>query len=277
MGPKIGERVFVFSKAPLPSLDKTLELKERIARILSRQAARKLDLQRNALLGLLLALGVVCGTMGAVQAAAQALPAKDNITGTWQGTGHVPGGHDLRFVLKIAKDEKGTLSATLYSIDQKEKPIAGDAVRFEGGTLRFVNQFPGLTYEGKISADGHSISGSVTQSGSFPLVLERATPETEWATPAPTPQIVPMATDAKPGVQRATVKPTQPGTQLFMLVTQGEKVVVKNFTLKYIIKFAYDMPERRIVGGPGWLDTEKWDIEVKPDTPGTPSLAQMKE
>jgi hypothetical protein len=79
---------------------------------------------------------------------------KSNIAGTWQGTAHVCGGHDLRFVLKIAKDEKGTLSATLYSIEQKEKPMAGDAVRFEGGTLRFVNQFPGLTYEGRFRRTG---------------------------------------------------------------------------------------------------------------------------
>jgi uncharacterized protein (TIGR03435 family) len=261
------------------------DVKRRIARILSGLAARKLDLRRKALLGLAgvlavgapPALGVVRGTMGAVQAAAQAPPAKGNITGTWQGKGHAPGGHDLRFVLKIAKDEKGTLSATLYSIDQKEAPLAGDAVRFEGGTLRFVNQFPGLTYEGKISADGNSISGTVTQLGSFPLVLERATPETEWTTPAPPQRIVSMATDAKPGVEVATIKPTQPGTQLFMLVIQGENVVVKNFTLKYLIKFAYDVPERQIAGGPGWLDTDRWDIEAKPDTPGMPSTAQMRE
>jgi uncharacterized protein (TIGR03435 family) len=86
-----------------------------------------------------------------------------------------------------------------------------------------------------------------------------------------------MAKDAKPGVEVATIKPTEPGTKLFMLVVQGEKVVVKNFPLKFIMKFAYDMPERQIVGGPGWLDTEKWDIEVKPDTPGMPSVTQMKE
>jgi uncharacterized protein (TIGR03435 family) len=256
-----------------------------MARILSGQAARKLDLRRKTLLGVAgvlalgapLALSVVRGTMRAVQAAAQAPPAKDNITGTWQGTGHAAGGHDRRLVLKIAKDEKGKLSGTLYSIDQKEAPLSGDAVRFEGGTLRFVNQFPGLTYEGKISADGNSISGTVTQLGSFPLVLKRATPETEWATPAAPSRILPMATDAKPGVEVATIKPTQPGTQLFMFLIQGEKVVVKNFTLKFIIKYAYDMPERQLAGGPGWLDTDKWDIEVKPDAPGVPSVAQKKE
>jgi hypothetical protein len=143
----------MFFKVPLPSFDKTpgktLELKRRIARILYGQAARKLDLRRKAPLGLAgvfalgAPLGVVRGAMGAVQAAAQAPPPRGNITGTWQGRAHVPGGHDQRFVLQIAKDEKGTLSATLYSIDQKEKPMAGEAVRFEGGRLRFVNQFPG--------------------------------------------------------------------------------------------------------------------------------------
>jgi uncharacterized protein (TIGR03435 family) len=261
------------------------ELKQRIARIMSGQGVQKLDLLRKAMLALafVLAVGVplAAGLLRAAQG--QTPPAQRNgfenggITGTWQGTAHAPGGHTLRFVLKIAKDEKGAMSATLYRIDPKEAPLAGDTVRFEGGTLRFVNQFPGLTYEGKISADGNSISGTVTQLGSFPLVLERATPATEWATPAPPRRIAPMATDAKPGVEVATIKPTQPGTNLFMLVTQGENVVIKNFTLKFLIKFAYDMPDRQLVGGPGWFDTDKWDIEVKPDTPGTPSVAQEKE
>jgi uncharacterized protein (TIGR03435 family) len=260
------------------------ELKQRIARILSGQGVQKLDLRRKAMLvlacvlavGVPLVAGFLRGAQGQMQPTQRNGVEKGGITGTWQGTAHAPGGHNLRFVLKIAKDEKGTVSATLYSIDQKEAPLAGDAVRFEGGTLRFVNQFPGLIYEGKMSADGNSINGTVQQTGSFPLVLERATPETEWATPAPPSRIVSMATDAKPGVEVATIKPTQPGTQLFMLVMQGENLVVKNFPLKYLIKFAYDMPERRIVGGPGWMDTEKWDIEAKPDTPGTPSIAQMR-
>jgi uncharacterized protein (TIGR03435 family) len=267
---------------PFPSICKPLVLKRRIARIPSGQGARKLDLRKAwlHLAGVLVlgaALGVMRDTLGAVQAAAQAPRPKDNIAGTWQGTAHVPGNRDQRFVLKITRDEKGALSATLYSIDQREKPLTGDAVRLAGGTLRFVNQFPGLTYEGKISADGNSISGTMTQLHSFPLVLERATPETEWTTPAPPQRIVLMATDAKPDVEVATIKPTEPGTKLFMLVVQGEKVVVKNFSLKFIMEFAYDMPERQIVGGPGWLDAEKWDIEVKPDTPGAPSVAQMKE
>ena len=42
-----------------------------------------------------------------------------------------------------------------------------------------------------------------------------------------------MAADAKPGVEVATIKPAQPGTQVFMLVMQGENLMVKNFTLTF--------------------------------------------
>jgi uncharacterized protein (TIGR03435 family) len=260
------------------------ELKQRIARILSGQGVRKLDLRRKAMLalacvlavGVPLAAGFLRAAQGQTQLSQRSEIERVGIAGTWQGTEHGPNGHDLRMVLKIAKNEKGALSATLYSIDQKGPPMAGSSVSFERGTLRFENDFPRLTYEGKISTDGNSISGTVTQFGSFALVLARATPGTEWATPAPPPRIVSMATDAKPGVEVATIKPIQPGTRLVMLLMQGEHLVVKNISLKYLIQFAYDTPDRQVAGAPGWTDTEKWDIEAKPDTPGMPSIPQMR-
>jgi bla regulator protein blaR1 len=132
------------------------ELKQRIARIMSGQGVRKLDLRRKAMLALagVLAVGVpvAAGFLRAAQGQTQ--PAQGNgvekggIAGTWQGTEHTPEGRDLRMVLKIAKDEKGTLSATLHSLDQTELPPASGSVRFQEGKLRFVNDFPGLTYEG---------------------------------------------------------------------------------------------------------------------------------
>jgi uncharacterized protein (TIGR03435 family) len=260
------------------------ELKQRIARIMSGESVRKLDLRRKAMLALACVLAVGAPLAGGFLRAAQGQtqPTRDNgneksgIAGTWQGKERTPGGHDLRMVLKIAKDEKGALSATLYSIDEKGPPMAGSSVSFERGTVRFENDFPRLTYKGKISADGNSISGTVTQSGSLPLVLSRAAPGTEWATAAPPTRILSMATEAKPGVEVATIKPIQPGTRLVMLLMQGEHLVVKNISLKYLIQFAYDMPDRQIAGAPGWTDTEKWDIEAKPDTPGMPSIPQMR-
>ncbi len=257
------------------------ELKQRITRILSAQGVRKLDLRRRAPLtlacvlavGVTLTAGLMRVALGQMQGSGGA--EKGGIAGTWQGTMRAPDGHNLRVVLKIAKDEKGGLSATLYNLEQSGPPMAGSSVSFGKGTLRFVNDFPRLTYEGKMSADGNSISGTVTQNGSFPLVLERATPETEWATPAPPSRILPMAPDAKPGVEVATIKPAQPGTKLFMLTLRGEDLVVKYLSLTFLMKFAY--PTRPIVGLEGWMDTDKWDIEVKPDTPGMPSIEQERD
>ncbi len=77
-------------------------------------------------------------------------------------------------VLKIAKDEKGALSATLYSLDQTELPPAGGPVRFQEGKLRFVNDFPGLTYDGTMSADGNSMSGTQTHGGTLVIKNLRA-------------------------------------------------------------------------------------------------------
>ena len=261
------------------------ELKERVVRIMSGQGVRKLDRRRKATLALtcVLAVGIPLAAGFLRAANGQTQPAQENgneksgIAGTWQGTEHTPDGHDLRMVLKIAKDEKGALGATLYSLDQTELPPASGSVRFQEGKLRFVNDFPGLTYEGTVSADGNSMSGTMTYARrSLPLALQRTKPETEWAIPAPPPKIAPMAPDAKPDVEVATVKPHQPGNQTVMFGMQGGTLVIKDLTLGFLMSSAYDLPARQIVDKPGWMDTDKWDIEAKPDTQGMPSFSQTK-
>lgn len=200
-----------------------------------------------------------------------------HIEGTWQGTLHTPDGHDLRLVLKIAKDDKTRLTGTMYSLDHNGASMTGNSVSFAGGTLRFVNQFYGLTYEGKIAADGNSISGTVTQNGSFPLVLERATPDTEWAIPAPPSKMPAMAADAMPGVEVATIKPSPPHAPRTMLTFRGSEIVIERMSLSDLIEYAWDVHERQIVDAPSWMATDQWDIEAKPDTPGMPNSDQMKE
>ena len=261
------------------------ELKQRIARILSGQDVRQLDLPRRLLLALacVLAAGVPLTTgllrvaQGQTQSPQKKSPAATGISGTWQGTMQTPDGGQHRMVLRIAKDEKGALSGTLYPIDQNGRPLAASSVSFENGTLRFVNQFPGMTYEGRISADGQSISGTVTQNGSFPLVLERATPDTEWTIPAPPPRIPPMAADAHPAFEVATIKPSAPDARGVGLRLRGGELAVENLSLSDLMKFAWQVQAREIVGGPGWMATDKWDIEAKPDMPGMPSHDQLNE
>ena len=39
-----------------------------------------------------------------------------------------------------------------------------------------------------------------------------------------------------------------------------------NVRLKALIRWAFEMPETRILGGPAWIDTTKFDIEAKADS-----------
>jgi bla regulator protein blaR1 len=261
------------------------ELKHRITRIMSGQGVRKLDLRRKATLaltcvlavGVPLAAGLLRAANGQTQPAQEKGNEKSGIAGTWQGTEHTPDGHDLRMELKVAKDEKGALSATLYSLDQTELPAIRGSVSFQEGKLRFVFDFPGLAYEGTMSADGNSMSGTMTYAKrSLPLALQRTKPEAEWAIPAAPAKIASMAPDAKPDVEVATIKPHQPGNEQTDFSTHGGTLLIKNLTLGFIMSFAYDLPVPQITGKPGWVDTDKWDIEAKADTPGELNPSQTK-
>lgn len=94
--------------------------------------------------------------------------------------------------------------------------------------------------------------------------------------PAPPPHIPPMAADANPSFEVATIKPTKPDERGTYITVRGTDMVVVNFSLNDLIKFAYDVQEKQIVGGPDWMATDKWDIDAKPDTPGRPNQKQMQ-
>ena len=54
----------------------------------------------------------------------------------------------------------------------------------------------GGKYEGKLSADGNSITGTWSQGSPLPLNFTKATPATAWAIPEPPAKIPPMASNA---------------------------------------------------------------------------------
>lgn len=132
--------------------------------------------------------------------AAQSAPASpaqsaQDITGIWQGTLHIPqANRDLRIVNKISKDDKGALKVADYSIDQGGMPMIASKVTFEGGVLKYSIEGIGGTYQGTMSPDGQTITGTWTQGpGPMPLNLARTSPDAAWPIPeAPKP----MAADA---------------------------------------------------------------------------------
>jgi uncharacterized protein (TIGR03435 family) len=201
--------------------------------------------------------------------------AAQDITGTWQGTLHA--GRDLRIVLKVSKEDKGALKATFYSIDQGGQGFSASPITLQGSTIKMsVSAIQG-TYEGTLSADGTTIKGSWSQGPSpLPLDLKRATNETAWAIPEPPAKLPPMAADADPAFEVATIKPSKPDQQGKGFLVRGRTFSTINTNLSDLITFAYGLHARQIVGGPAWLETEKYDIAAEPDQPGQPNDKQLK-
>src|SRR5262249_12023838 len=133
-----------------------------------------------------------------------------DIAGIWQGT--LQAGRDLRTVIKISNADGG-LKAVMYGIDQGGQPIAASIVR-QGSMVKILVPGIGGAYEGKLSDDGTSMVGTWTQGGRpLALNLKRATTETAWAIPSPPAPLKPMAADASPVFEVATVKPSKPDAQ----------------------------------------------------------------
>ena len=205
---------------------------------------------------------------------AAATPAQD-IAGTWQGTLHA--GQDLRVVVKISRSDGGGYKASAYSIDQGGAPIPVAKITLDAGTVKMALTAIGGTYEGKLSADGKSIVGNWTQ-GPNPLALTytRATPETEWTIPPPPVQLPPMAANADPSFEVATIKPSKPDDQRKAFIVQGNQFHIINQPLTQIISFAYDVQAKQVIGLPEWAESDKFDIDGKPDGEGAPSGKQWK-
>ena len=197
-----------------------------------------------------------------------------NITGNWQGTLQA-GQQKRRIVFKIAL-ENDKLQATLYTVDQPNPPIATTITR-NGSTVKMTIPSIAGAYEGKLNADGNSITGTLSQGGGqLPLNLARATPETAWAIPEPLPPPKRMAPDANPAFEVATIKPSDPAHPEQIITLRGTEVITTNVTVHALINLAYWLHPKQLTGGPAWAETEKFDMAGTPDAPGQPNVDQMK-
>jgi uncharacterized protein (TIGR03435 family) len=198
-----------------------------------------------------------------------------NITGTWQGT--LQAGKELRIVIKISRTDTEALKALMYSIDQSGQGISASAITLQGSAVKMSVPGIGGTYEGKLSADANSITGTWIQGPSpLPLNLKRATSETAWTIPDPPARLKPMPADANPVFEVATIKPSKPGTPGKGFGVRGRHFSTKNTSVSDIITFAYGVHARQITGGPAWLETDKYDLDAQPDGEGQPNDKQWK-
>ena len=108
-----------------------------------------------------------------VVAGASLVNAQD-IAGDWQGTLSANGG-ELRLVLHVIKGGDGGLKATLDSVDQNANGIPVSSISLKSSQVSLGVDAVHGTYEGKVAADGQTISGTWSQGQSLPLNFKRAT------------------------------------------------------------------------------------------------------
>ena len=206
--------------------------------------------------------------------AATATHQHGDIAGDWQGT--LEAGRSLRLVVKIAKTDKGW-SANFYTVDQPSQPLTASSVTLDGSTLKLAVDRIGLNYQGTLSADGNTIAGTWNQSEPRPFTLVRATKETAWEIPAPPPPVKPMAADADPSFDVATIKPNDSGaTSMQGLTLQGRNFATRASSLGDLISFAYDVQAKQIVNAPDWITKDRYDIAAVPTEEGSPNPKQVK-
>ena len=166
----------------------------------------------------------------------------------------------------------------MYSIDQTPQPIPVNSVTRTGTDIKMTVDIIGGSFAGKVSEDGKTMTGTWTQGNTpFPLVLTRATPETAWDIPTPPAPEKPMAADADPAFDVATIKPNPSGGgRIQGLTMNGRNFRVRNGSLIDLITFAYDVQVKQVAGAPAWTDNDRYDIDAVPDQPGQPNMVQAR-
>lgn len=86
----------------------------------------------------------------------------------------------------------------------------------------------------------------------------------------------PMAADADPSFEVATIKPSKPDAVVTSIPPVGYRTVLPMITVLKLVSFAYDLHNEQVVGAPQWIASETFDFDGVSDTPGRPDVKQLK-
>ena len=70
-----------------------------------------------------------------------------------------------------------------------------------------------------------------------------------------------------PSFEVASIKPNRSGDMFTRIMSQPERFTANGVTTKHLITMAYNVKDFQVSGGPGWINSERYDIEAKvPDS-----------
>jgi uncharacterized protein (TIGR03435 family) len=98
-------------------------------------------------------------------------------------------------------------------------------------------------------------------------VQEVETPPVPWSSP----------NGGEPEFEVATVKPSDPAKCCARNWSRiGRHFHTYNMNLKYVIQWAWNLQAKQVVGGPAWIDNQRFDIDGEIDGDGIPNDHQWK-
>jgi non-heme chloroperoxidase len=145
-----------------------------------------------------------------------------DIAGNWQGTIKPPQGKPLRMVLRVIHGDSGAFKAKIYSIDQDFTGDWVDSITVHDSAVKFGVGMLQLSYEGKLSPDGKTITGTWTQGSGTPFTFRKVTQAAAWHLPAdPSPHTVQFVT-VEPEVKLEVLDWGGSGRPLVFLASLGD-------------------------------------------------------
>ncbi len=222
-----------------------------------------------------------CGVPGHSQMQSDAIPPMQHFertasgqiaTGQWQGEFDNEGKHRVLLVLQSGTNGNERQGAIyLLDEDRAEWPHALTTFKQLGEGVRFTIENLGIEFVGTIQ--GGAINGHWTgREGTVPLTLEHANDETSWKLPSAGKA---MPSSATPYFEVATIKPVGPDEHDSGIMMVGSRLRIVNKSMEELLAIAYGVHRVQIVNSPSWF-SQRWMIEGIPNTPGEPSVAQIR-
>ncbi|HEY4380031.1 MAG TPA: TIGR03435 family protein [Acidobacteriaceae bacterium] len=88
--------------------------------------------------------------------------------------------------------------------------------------------------------------------------------------------VAPMARDADPAFEVATIRPADPSDTNQGFRLDGHRISIEANSMIGLICFAYSIQKTQIVNAPAWFDEQRWNIDGVPDAEGKPSWKQYR-
>jgi uncharacterized protein (TIGR03435 family) len=89
--------------------------------------------------------------------------------------------------------------------------------------------------------------------------------------------VKPMARDAHPSFEVASIKQSDPDDHSKGFHAMGRNIFIDNETMNDLIAAAYNVHVKQIADGPSWFGSERFDIKGFPDVDGEPNVEQLRE